>query len=121
MTILSFFTRASRAFNGHPSASKLLVLCTIREMERSNIGKQNASRLMQQIKMFPCGLILTKTLVGNKDFSLEYDYLIIALGAQVNTFNTPGVKENSHFLKASPIACAGRTCFCAGRTYSWKL
>lgn len=38
-------------------------------------------------------------LVGNPEFSLEYDYLVIAIGAQVNTFNTPGVKENCHFLK----------------------
>ncbi|KAL9453506.1 hypothetical protein AB3S75_009165 [Citrus x aurantiifolia] len=34
-----------------------------------------------------------------RDFSLEYDYLIIAVGAQVNTFGTPGVLENCHFLK----------------------
>ncbi|XP_020540105.1 external alternative NAD(P)H-ubiquinone oxidoreductase B1, mitochondrial isoform X2 [Jatropha curcas] len=37
--------------------------------------------------------------VGSGDFSLEYDYLVIAVGAQVNTFNTPGVMENCHFLK----------------------
>lgn len=37
--------------------------------------------------------------MGNKEFSLEYDYLVIAVGAQVNTFNTPGVLENCHFLK----------------------
>uniref|UniRef100_A0A803QK70 NADH:ubiquinone reductase (non-electrogenic) n=1 Tax=Cannabis sativa TaxID=3483 RepID=A0A803QK70_CANSA len=37
--------------------------------------------------------------LGNEEFCLEYDYLVIALGAQVNTFNTPGVKENCHFLK----------------------
>lgn len=40
-------------------------------------------------------------LVGNREFALEYDYLVIAMGAQVNTFNTPGVKENCHFLKVS--------------------
>ncbi|CAI0550054.1 unnamed protein product [Linum tenue] len=37
--------------------------------------------------------------VGSEEFSLEYDYLVVAVGAQVNTFNTPGVKENCHFLK----------------------
>ncbi|CAN1844122.1 External alternative NAD(P)H-ubiquinone oxidoreductase B1, mitochondrial [Linum perenne] len=37
--------------------------------------------------------------VGSEEFSLEYDYLVIAVGAQVNTFNTPGVNENCHFLK----------------------
>lgn len=35
----------------------------------------------------------------SRDFSLEYDYLIIGVGAQVNTFGTPGVLENCHFLK----------------------
>jgi NADH:ubiquinone reductase (non-electrogenic) len=37
--------------------------------------------------------------IGAEDFSLEYDYLVVAIGAQVNTFNTPGVTENCHFLK----------------------
>ncbi|KAE9616849.1 putative NADH:ubiquinone reductase (non-electrogenic) [Lupinus albus] len=38
-------------------------------------------------------------LVGSGEFSLEYDFLVVAAGAQVNTFNTPGVKENCYFLK----------------------
>ncbi|XP_022634327.1 external alternative NAD(P)H-ubiquinone oxidoreductase B1, mitochondrial isoform X2 [Vigna radiata var. radiata] len=38
-------------------------------------------------------------LVGSGEFSLDYDFLVVAVGAQVNTFNTPGVKENCHFLK----------------------
>jgi NADH:ubiquinone reductase (non-electrogenic) len=37
--------------------------------------------------------------VGGGDFSLDYDFLVVSVGAQVNTFNTPGVKENCHFLK----------------------
>ncbi|TVU08592.1 hypothetical protein EJB05_42001 [Eragrostis curvula] len=36
---------------------------------------------------------------GNGDFMLEYDYLVVALGATVNTFNTPGVMEYCNFLK----------------------
>ncbi|KMT05724.1 hypothetical protein BVRB_7g167330 [Beta vulgaris subsp. vulgaris] len=32
-------------------------------------------------------------------FSVDYDYLVIAIGARSNTFNTPGVEENAHFLK----------------------
>lgn len=32
-------------------------------------------------------------------FSISYDKLIIACGAVVNTFNTPGVPEHAHFLK----------------------
>ncbi|KMZ62864.1 External alternative NAD(P)H-ubiquinone oxidoreductase B2, mitochondrial [Zostera marina] len=40
-----------------------------------------------------------KNLVQNGEFSVDYDYLIIAMGARANTFNTPGVTENCHFLK----------------------
>ncbi|GLT49442.1 hypothetical protein SLA2020_229960 [Shorea laevis] len=36
---------------------------------------------------------------GKSEFSVDYDYLVIAMGARVNTFNTPGVEENCHFLK----------------------
>ncbi|KAF7848850.1 hypothetical protein BT93_L1506 [Corymbia citriodora subsp. variegata] len=46
-----------------------------------------------------CHSNLDQNLGGNGEFSLEYDYLVIAVGAQVNTFNTPGVRENCHFLK----------------------
>nr|VDD30789.1 unnamed protein product [Brassica oleracea] len=34
-----------------------------------------------------------------EEFSVDYDYLVIATGAQSNTFNIPGVEENCHFLK----------------------
>lgn len=46
---------------------------------------------------------IDNNLVGPRDFSLEYDYLVIAVGAQVNTFNTPGVLENCHFLKVKSL------------------
>lgn len=36
---------------------------------------------------------------GSGEFAVDYDYLVIALGAKPNTFNTPGVVENCHFLK----------------------
>jgi hypothetical protein len=36
-----------------------------------------------------------------QDFVVDYDYLIIAVGANVNTFNTPGVTEHCHFLKVT--------------------
>lgn len=32
-------------------------------------------------------------------FKLEYDMLVTAIGADNNTFNTPGVRENCYFLK----------------------
>ncbi|XP_074568504.1 external alternative NAD(P)H-ubiquinone oxidoreductase B3, mitochondrial-like [Curcuma longa] len=36
---------------------------------------------------------------GKGEFAVDYDYLVVALGAKPNTFNTPGVAENCHFLK----------------------
>ncbi|PON81927.1 Parvalbumin [Trema orientale] len=36
---------------------------------------------------------------GKEEFGIDYDYLIVAMGAKSNTFNTPGVEENAHFLK----------------------
>lgn len=33
------------------------------------------------------------------EFEVEYDYLVVAMGARSNTFNIPGVEENAHFLK----------------------
>lgn len=36
---------------------------------------------------------------GNGEFVVDYDYLVVAMGARANTFNTPGVEENCHFLK----------------------
>ncbi|KAJ1434602.1 hypothetical protein SESBI_05470 [Sesbania bispinosa] len=46
-----------------------------------------------------CRSHIDNNLVGSGEFALDYDYLVIAIGAQVNTFNTPGVRENCHFLK----------------------
>lgn len=34
---------------------------------------------------------------------MDYDYLIVSIGARPNTFNTPGVTENCHFLKVSTV------------------
>ncbi|KAL1560709.1 External alternative NAD(P)H-ubiquinone oxidoreductase B4, mitochondrial [Salvia divinorum] len=36
---------------------------------------------------------------GSDEFTVDYDYLVIAMGARSNTFNTPGVVEHTHFLK----------------------
>jgi hypothetical protein len=34
---------------------------------------------------------------------VDYDYLIVSVGARPNTFNTPGVTENCHFLKVCTV------------------
>ncbi|OIT05654.1 PREDICTED: external alternative NAD(P)H-ubiquinone oxidoreductase B2, mitochondrial-like [Nicotiana attenuata] len=36
---------------------------------------------------------------GKEEFAVDYDYLVISVGARVNTFNIPGVEENTFFLK----------------------
>ncbi|KAB5530166.1 hypothetical protein DKX38_020247 [Salix brachista] len=41
----------------------------------------------------------SSTLDGVEEFTVDYDVLILAMGARVNTFNTPGVEEHAHFLK----------------------
>jgi hypothetical protein len=38
---------------------------------------------------------------GRDAYILDYDHLIVAVGAETNTFGTPGVKENAYFLKVS--------------------
>lgn len=39
---------------------------------------------------------------------LSYDYLVVAVGAEVQTFGIPGVKENACFMKE--LADAERVC-----------
>ncbi|GMI79762.1 NAD(P)H dehydrogenase B1 [Hibiscus trionum] len=193
MTILSFFTRASRAFNGYPASSKLLLLSTLslsgggvvaysesqadvsktsvqvneKDHEKKRVvvlgtgwagisflkdldisaydvqvvsprnyfaftpllpsvtcGTVEARSIVEPVRNMTkkrngeigfweaecmkidaanqkllCRYTVENNLVGNDEFSLEYDYLVIAVGSQVNTFNTPGVFENCHFLK----------------------
>ncbi|KAG0597553.1 hypothetical protein M758_12G003700 [Ceratodon purpureus] len=36
---------------------------------------------------------------GKEEFALQYDYLVVAVGATTNTFGTKGVREYCHFLK----------------------
>eukprot|EP00897_Mesotaenium_endlicherianum_P008038 jgi/Mesen1/7262/ME000373S06336 len=40
-----------------------------------------------------------KVAEGQEKFSLDYDILVVAVGAQANTFGTPGVLEHCHVLK----------------------
>lgn len=50
-------------------------------------------------KKVHCRSTIGTNLDGNGEFEVEYDYLVLAIGAKPNTFNTPGVVENCHFLK----------------------
>lgn len=67
--------------------------------EEVNIWEAECIKIDAANKKVLCRSIIENKLVGNREFSLDYDYLVVALGAQVNTFNTPGVKEHCHFLK----------------------
>lgn len=55
-------------------------------------------------KKIYCRSIQDENLNGIEEFVVDYDYLVIAIGARVNTFNTPGVEENCHFLKVTSLA-----------------
>jgi NADH:ubiquinone reductase (non-electrogenic) len=50
-------------------------------------------------KKIHCRSNIGTNLDGNGEFLVDYDYLVIAVGARSNTFNTPGVEENCFFLK----------------------
>ncbi|XP_054800240.1 external alternative NAD(P)H-ubiquinone oxidoreductase B2, mitochondrial-like [Prosopis cineraria] len=50
-------------------------------------------------KKIYCRSNINNHLNGKEEFVVDYDYLVIAVGANVNTFNTPGVVEHCHFLK----------------------
>nr|BAJ93943.1 predicted protein [Hordeum vulgare subsp. vulgare] len=50
-------------------------------------------------KKIHCRSNVGTNLDGNGEFLVDYDYLVVAVGARSNTFNTPGVTENCHFLK----------------------
>uniref|UniRef100_A0A0E0LR40 NADH:ubiquinone reductase (non-electrogenic) n=1 Tax=Oryza punctata TaxID=4537 RepID=A0A0E0LR40_ORYPU len=50
-------------------------------------------------KKIHCRSNIGTNLDGNGEFLVDYDYLVIAVGARSNTFNTPGVEENCYFLK----------------------
>ena len=50
-------------------------------------------------KKIYCNPRVGSNVEGGGEFIVDYDYLVIAVGARVNTFNTPGVAENCHFLK----------------------
>ncbi|CAA7392331.1 unnamed protein product [Spirodela intermedia] len=50
-------------------------------------------------KKIYCRANVGTNLEGNSEFVVDYDYLVVAMGAKANTFNTPGVIEHCHFLK----------------------
>lgn len=43
--------------------------------------------------------LISCSALSGETFTLPYDYLVIAVGAETNTFGIPGVAENAYFLK----------------------
>ena len=76
----------------------------IRRIVRSN-GKHvqfheaECIKIDAKNKVVVCKDVSEVNLKGKDEFSLEYDYLVVAVGATSNTFGTKGVKEYCHFLK----------------------
>ena len=60
-------------------------------------------RIDAENKKVYCKSSQDTNLNGEEEFSVDYDYLVIAMGARANTFNTPGVVENCHFLKVTSV------------------
>lgn len=52
-------------------------------------------------KKVHCRSTQESNLGKEEEFVVDYDYLVVAMGARSNTFNTPGVVENAHFLKVT--------------------
>jgi NADH dehydrogenase FAD-containing subunit len=52
-------------------------------------------------KQLHCRDVSDVIVKGKENFTVDYDYLIIAVGAISNTFGTAGVKEYCHFLKVT--------------------
>ncbi|XP_074272136.1 external alternative NAD(P)H-ubiquinone oxidoreductase B2, mitochondrial [Silene latifolia] len=77
---------------------------SIVEPIRKIVRKKGSNVVLQEAECLSIDPVNKKvncrsTLNGKGEFSVEYDYLVIAMGAQSNTFNIPGVEENAHFLK----------------------
>lgn len=64
------------------------------------VGSNVKSRLIHEATPdAPGELAPVSSFPGMKPFNVQYDKLVIAVGAYSQTFNTPGVKEYAHFLK----------------------
>lgn len=73
-------------------------------MRRTKYYQALATRICPESKTITCHGTLT-----DEEFEVDYDKLVIAVGARNNTFNIEGVHENAHFLKELSDARAVRT------------
>merc|ERR1719359_606027 len=85
-----FKDREGLTEEGFEPARFLEVACTHIDAEASRITCEDVSLL---------GEVSSQGKEALKSFTLEYDKLVVAVGAVSNTFNTPGVTEHALFLK----------------------
>jgi NADH:ubiquinone reductase (non-electrogenic) len=73
-----------------------------RRMPRAHYFEAKASNIDHENKKLTCKWETSETHPFSgavTEFDVSYDYLVMAVGAHVNTFNTPGVLEHCHFMK----------------------
>jgi len=64
-----------------------------------NFSEAECYKIDQKNNKVFCRAVKEKNSGEREEFSIDYDYLVIAMGGRSNTFNTPGVEEHAHFLK----------------------
>ncbi|KAL8259361.1 hypothetical protein R6Q59_027314 [Mikania micrantha] len=64
------------------------------------VGTVEARSVVEPIRNIVNKKVYCRSTKDDKEeFVVDYDYLVVAMGARVNTFNTPGVEENCLYLK----------------------
>eukprot|EP00299_Pterocystis_sp_00344_P012896 c6254_g1_i1.p1 GENE.c6254_g1_i1~~c6254_g1_i1.p1 ORF type:complete len:563 (+),score=147.81 c6254_g1_i1:33-1721(+) len=85
----SMYRRIANILNGYRPERPLFleVMCTKIDHQNKKVVCEDVSGITASANAQP--------------IEIPYDTLVIAIGAQNNTFNTPGVHENCHFLTAT--------------------
>ena len=105
-SILTFHT--GLAFTIHQIVSTFLTYCDLsvtyiclfnlyQKKVNVNFWEAECLRIDAKNKQVYC----RSTKDDKEEFVVDYDYLVVAMGARVNTFNTPGVEENCLYLKVT--------------------
>jgi NADH:ubiquinone reductase (non-electrogenic) len=84
-----------------------------------NFKEAKCYKIDAENKKVYCQSNQDRNLDGKEEFALDYDYLVVAMGARANTFNTPGVVEHAHFLKVSSLGV--KKLKYTNRIYSFRL
>lgn len=76
-----------------------IVFLLLQKNVHINYCEAECVRIDAENKKVYCRSNLDNTLDGIEEFVVDFDYLVISVGARSNTFNIPGVEENTLFLK----------------------